>query len=66
MTATLTVTPAEVQVGDLVTVVGAGFLPQTKVTVSVVEVGESFQENTQPDGSFSTASVAAEIGRAHV
>lgn len=58
--ATLTVTPAEVQVGDVVTVVGAGFLPATKVTVSIIEEGESFQENTQPDGSFSNAAVAAE------
>lgn len=60
MAAALTVTPAEVQVGDPVTVVGSGFLPNTKVTVSVPEVGESFQENTQPDGSFSTQSVATE------
>lgn len=58
--ATLTVTPAEVQVGDPVTVVGAGFLPQTKVTVSIPEIGDSFAENTQPDGSFSTQAVAAE------
>lgn len=60
MAATLTVTPAEVQAGDPVTVVGAGFLPQAKVTVGITEVGESFSENTQPDGSFSTAAVAAE------
>lgn len=58
--ATLTVTPTEVQVGDPVTVVGAGFLPASKVTVSIPEIGESFSENTQPDGSFSTQAVAAE------
>lgn len=58
--ATLTVTPSEVQVGDAVTVVGAGFTPATTVTVSILEEGDSFQEKTQPDGSFSTQSVAAE------
>lgn len=59
MAAALTVTPAEIQVGDDVVVVGTGFLPSTKVTLTVLETGEAMEVNTDVAGEFGNRPIAA-------
>lgn len=59
MAAALTVTPAEIQVGDDVVIVGTGFLPSTKVTLTVLETGESTEVNTDVAGEFGNRPIAA-------
>lgn len=59
MAASLTVTPAEVQVGDAITIVGKGFLPSTKVTLSVLETGEATEINTDVAGEFGNTPLPA-------
>lgn len=59
MAAALTVTPAEIQVGDAVTIIGTGFLPSTKVTLTVVETGESSEINTDVAGEFGNSPIPA-------
>lgn len=58
MAAALTVTPAEVQVGDAVTIDGKGFLPNTSITVSIPEHGESFVVKSDPSGEFNSTDLA--------
>lgn len=57
--ASVTVTPTEVQVGDSVTIDGLGFLPSTKCTVSILEVGESFEVTSDVSGEVNSDQIAA-------
>lgn len=58
MAAALTVTPAEVQVGDPVVISGTGFLADTVVTVSIPETGESFEVVSDAAGGISSDDLA--------
>lgn len=58
MAAALTVLPAEVQVGDAVTITGSGFLANTVVTVSIPEHGESFETMSDEAGGISSDDLA--------
>lgn len=57
--ASVTVTPTEVQVGDSVTIDGLGFIPSTKCTVSIPEVGESFEVTSDVSGEVNSDQIAA-------
>lgn len=56
--AALTVTPAETQVGDAVTITGTGFLANTVVLVSIPEFGESFETMSDEAGGISSDDLA--------
>lgn len=56
--AALTVTPTEVQVGDTVTIDGTGFLPNTVVTVTIPEHGESFEVKSDASGEINSDDLA--------
>lgn len=58
MAAAVTVTPTEVQVGDLIAVTGTGFLPNTLCTVSIPEQGISSEITSDPSGTVSSDDLA--------
>lgn len=57
--AAITTTPAEVQVGDTVDIDGTGFLPSTKITLSIVEHGETLETNSDASGEFNSQVIPA-------
>jgi hypothetical protein len=52
--ASVTITPADAQVGDQVAISGEGFLADSVVTVSILEYGESFETVSDAAGDISS------------
>jgi hypothetical protein len=58
MAAALAISPSDPQVGDAVTISGTGFLPSVKCTVTIVETGDAFQQNSDASGAISSDDLA--------
>jgi hypothetical protein len=52
MAAALTVTPAQVQINDQVVIDGTGFLPSTRVAISIPEFGVEADVTSDPSGEI--------------
>lgn len=58
MAAALTVTPAQVQVGNQITIDGTGFLPETVVTLTIAEPGVNLEVMSDVSGEINSDDLA--------